>query len=467
MGLFIVANTVLFAQSLTIRNVTVIDANGVRPHQTVAITGRRITTVATSSSRAGIDGTGKYLIPALWDMHVHLWESDPMLNLYIAAGVLGVRDMGSHIDRTRRLRDDVAAGKILGPRIYTSGPALDGTASGNSKLPVLACPDPESARQSVDKVERSSADFVKILSGLSAEEYRSIAQRARVIRIPFAGHIPDSVTALEAVEARQLSVEQMFGIPMACTPLETSLREERDKARAKGDRAALGKIEERVYSTFSPRIANDLFHRMAQFNVWQTPTLTLWQRILLRDTERLKGTPEVRYVPEAVRKDWASAKSDDPPASPEKYEFFAKLANLIVHSGAGVLAGTDTGDPWVVPGFGLHDELKAMVAAGFTPLEALTTATLGPARYFQLEPSTGTIAKNKTADLVLLDADPIADIRNTRRIHAVIVNGRLLTRACLDALLAGKSGQCPAAAVSGSNPAPKPAATPARKRRRS
>jgi len=284
MGLLLVANTVLFAQSLTIRNVTVIDANGVRPHQTVSIRRNRITGVATSSSRTGINGTGKYLIPALWDMHVHLWESDPMLNLYVAAGVLGIRDMGSRIDRTRRLRDEVAAGKILGPRIYTSGPALDGAASGNSKLPVLACPDPESARQSVDKVERSSADFVKVLSGLSAEAYRSIAQRARVTRIPFAGHIPDSVTALEAVEARQLSVEHMFGIPMACTPLETSLREERDKARAKHDGAALGKVEERVYSTFSPGIANDLFHRMAQFNVWQTPTLTLWQRMLLRDS---------------------------------------------------------------------------------------------------------------------------------------------------------------------------------------
>ena len=130
-------------------------------------------------------------------------------------------------------------------------------------------------------------------------------------------------------------------------------------------------------------------------------------------------------MPEAVRRSWAEAKSDDLPESRPKYEFFAKLANLIVHSGAGVLAGTDTGDPWVVPGFGLHDELKAMVAAGFTPLEALTSATLGPARYFQLESSDGTIAKNKTADLILLDADPIADIRNTRRIHAVIANGRL------------------------------------------
>ena len=399
-------------QSLAIRNVTVVDANGAREGQTVVIANGKITAVGRGipAGAGAIDGKGKFLIPGLWDMHVHLWDDDPKPEPYVAYGVLGVRDMGSDLVKTRALR---APGRIA-PKIYTSGQALDGPRSGIRASAGIKVAGPEEARQAVDKLDKGMADFIRILSGLSRDSYFSIAQRARVIRSPFAGHLPGDVTVAEAIDARQKSMEHMFGLPMAFTPLEPSLREQRATARAKGDREALAAVAKRVYETFSPGLANETFHRMARFGMWQCPTLTLWQR-MERDKE----------------------------ASHEEYEFHARLVKLMYGAGTGVLAGTDTGDPGVEPGIALHDELRAMVAAGLSPLEALTTATLNPARFFEIEATHGTVAKGRTADLVLLEADPLADIGNTRRIAAVIRAGKLLDRKCLDSLAAGKTQSCP------------------------
>ncbi len=462
------------AQNLQIRNVTVVDASGARPGQTVTIARGRIASVVPTRKGAtgGVDGTGKFLIPGLWDMHVHLWESDPMQGLYVAAGVLGVRDMGSDFERVKKLRTDIAAGRVIGPRIYTSGPVLDGAGSGMKQAPVLECSTPEAARQAVDKVERMPADFVKLLSGLTPDAYRAAAQRARVIRMPFAGHVPEGVSIQEAIDARQRSIEHMFGIPLACTPLEPTLRRQRAEAIEKNDREALAAVRKRAYETFSPNIANQLFHDMARYDVWQTPTLTLWQRMQMQRLEPLATAPELKYVPEAIRKNWKDPRKEAEGLSAERqaalkeeYEFYARLAKLAWGSGAGVLAGTDTGDPYVVPGFALHDELEAMVAAGIPAEGALSTATAGPAKFFGLEATHGSVAKGKVADLVLLEANPLEDIRNTRRISAVISEGRLLGRKCLDSLLGGRQAGCAGGGgtVASPAPSPKPAAPASKK----
>ena len=461
--LALLAASSLCAQTLVVRNVTVVDVDGARPASTVVIAKGRILSEgrarAVPRGATVIDGKGKFLIPALWDMHVHLWETDPMARLYVAAGVLGVRDMGSDLVRTRALKADILAGRITGPHIYSSGPVIDGPQSTIEEAMVLKAGTPEDARRAVDSVEKASADFVDILSGLSADSYQSVAQRARVIRMPFAGHLPDSVSALDAINARQKSIEHLFGIALACSPLEPTLREARIQAAAKNDAAALRKVQQRIYDTFSPGAANALFHRMARFGVWQTPTLTLWQRMTLLDVERRTSAPELKYVPAAIRSTWT-----DPHRKLEKtkaaalaelrkdYDFHANLVKILSGSGAGLLAGTDTGDPYVVPGFALHNELELLVKAGLTPLEALNSATIAPARYFERESVRGTVHRGMAADLILLDADPLADIRNTRRIAAVIYNGRLLNRKCLDGLLEGKQAGCPSVYSPASRP---------------
>ncbi|MBC8164691.1 MAG: amidohydrolase family protein [Bryobacteraceae bacterium] len=460
----------LSAQRIAIRNVTAIDADGARPNVNVIVSGGRVMVASAKAAipagAAVIDGRGKYLIPGLWDMHVHLWETNPMSHLYVANGVLGVRDMGSDYARTSKLRSDILTGQIPGPRIYTSGPVIDGPRSGMKQAPVLTADTPEEARQAVDSIDKASGDFVKILSGLSFDAYQAVAQRSRVIRMPFAGHLPDSVTMLEAIDARQKSIEHMFGLAVACSPLEPSLRSQRADAIAKKDRAALVAIRQRTYDTFSPGAANQLFHRMARFGVWQTPTLTLWRRMSLIDTDRLATASELRFVPQSIRASWADPRKDLEGVTPERlasfrkdYEFHRALVKLLFGSGAGVLAGTDTGDPYVVPGFALHDELEALVEAGVSPLDALTSATLGPARFFETESSFGKIARGKVADLVLLNANPLTDIRNTRRISAVILNGSVLDRRCLDQLLEGKNTGCPSVSLT---PKPAPSSAPRR-----
>lgn len=461
---------------LAFRNITVVDVNGARASTTVVVNNGRIVSVDKDARLpAGatiVEGKGKFLIPGLWDMHVHLWEKDPMAGLYLAAGVTGIRDMGSNITRTRSLLTDINAGKCAGPLIYTSGSPVDGPDSGLTQAPVIKVSTPEDARQAVDTVERSTADFVKVLSTMSEDAYVALAQRARVVRMPFAGHLPEAVSAWAAVEARQKSIDHLFGMALSCSWDEARLRKDRAEAIAAKDYARLREIRKRTYATYTPALANQLFRQMARMGVWQVPTLSLRKRLALMDLDRLTEAPEIQYVPADIRKTWQDPREDLRKVSEEQlknfqedYAFHAKLVGDMVRAGVGILAGTDTGDPYVVPGFALHDELEYLVGAGFTSDQVIGWATIQAARYFGVEDSYGTIDKGKIADLVLLAADPLADIRNTRQIAAVVHRGKLLDRSCLDTLLTGKPAPCAFVSLP-AKPAPSSAPRPASSRKR-
>lgn len=392
--------------------------------------------------KTSIDGTGKYLLPGLWDMHVHLWEQQPMFGLYVANGVLGVRDMGTDLTRTKEWRTGVEMARRIGPRIYTAGSPVDGPGADNAKMPVIYAGSPEIARRAVDSLDGQGADFIKVLSSLSRDSYMALAQRARVIRAEFAGHVPESVTVSQALDNRQKSMEHLFGVALACSSVEQELREERLLAIDAKDYDALARIRVRSYETFSESKATELFNRMARFNVWQTPTLTLRKRLSLIGVREAVENPLTQRAPSSVRAKWDDPRKDLEKATKEQidrfqsdYEFHQKLVAMMQRKGVGLLAGTDTGDPYVLPGYALHDELELLVAAGLTPAEALRTATIHPARYFRIEARAGSIARGKRADLVLLDANPLEDIRNSRKISSVIVRGRLLDSKELNRLL--------------------------------
>jgi hypothetical protein len=408
---------------------------------TVVVRGGSIFSIGGKARLTGkiIDGKGKYLIPGLWDMHVHLWEKRPMFGLYVANGVLGIRDMGSDLARTQRWRQ-----MELAPWVFTSGAPVDGQPAGEkSKLPVHVAASPDQAWRAVDAIDGQKADFVKVMSTLSKDAYVALAQRARVTRVVFAGHVPESVTVTQALDARQKSMEHMFGLALACSSEEKELREQRTEAASNQDNAALARIRVRTYETFSEARATELFQRMARFDAWQTPTLTLRKRLSLMGLDNLARDARVKNIPEEIRSTWQDPREDLRKATPEQldrfrrdYEFHEKLVGMMQKSGTGILAGTDTGDPYVLPGYALHDELELLVKAGLTPAQALRTATVNPARYFGI--SAGSIAKGKRADLVLLNANPLDNIRNTRNIHSVILRGQLLERKQLDRLLKEK-----------------------------
>jgi hypothetical protein len=435
----------VFCSSINISNVNVVDVEtgSVRKGVNVVVSRGYITLVgATPKPKVSVDGTGKYLIPGLWDMHVHLWDQQSLFGMYVANGVLGVRDMGSNLARTKEWRSTIEAARRIGPRIYTSGSPVDGPGYDGVKMTVVRAGSPDAARRAVDAIDSQGGDFVTVLSSLSRDSYTALAQRARVIRAVFAGHVPESVTVSQALDARQKSMEHLFGIALACSSEEAELREARLLAIDAKDYAALAQIRQRTYDTFSEPKAAELFRRMARFDVWQTPTLTVRKRLALIGIDELTGNPLAAKVPAEIRSTWQDPREDLKKATEDQmarfkrdYQFHQRLVAAMQRNGVGLLAGTDTGEPYVLPGYSLHNELESFVDAGLTPAQALRTATINPARYFGIETRAGSIAPGKRADLVLLDGNPLDDIRNTRKISGVVVRGRLLDRKELDRVL--------------------------------
>lgn len=443
---------VCFGQSpqpsvLTIANVTVIDTTGGPPqlHRTVTVRNGRIEDVRDSAepkgkvSGAQVNGTGKFLIPGLWDMHVHMVFGDwfPQgkeitLPLLVANGITGVRDMGGELDVLQQWRKEISAGTLIGPRIVMSGPMLDGP---QPRFPSsIAVNAPEDGRRAVNDLKRRGADFIKLQSLIPRDAVFAIADEARKQGITFVGHVPDSVRAAEASNAGQKSFEHLIGIFEGSSPLEDEF--------IKGP-----KSEGKFLSTYDPKRAEALFALLAKNQTWQCPTL-VWERGgNLIDLADFPHDPLAKYAP-AYWKDvtWKrftaeivhDYNTDDLATRKRFVDKELEVVNAMHRAGIAFLAGTDT-PPGVhiFPGFSLHEELRRFVAAGFTPMEALQTATLNPAKFLGRENELGTIEKGKLADLLLLDANPLDDIRNTQKIAGVVFNGRYLSRADLDKMLAG------------------------------
>ena len=435
---------------LYIDDVTVIDATGAppQPHRGVMVRDGRIVGIVPGAELgkareklAGtwVDGRGKFLIPGLWDMHVHMVFGDWFprgkeitLPLFIANGITGVRDMGGELDVLQQWRKEITAGTLLGPRMVISGPMLDGP---QPRFPSsVAIKTPEDGRRAVDDLKRRGADFIKLQSLLPRDAVFAIAEEARQQGITFVGHVPDAVRASEASNAGQKSFEHLIGIFEGSSPLEDEF--------IKG-----AKTESKFLSTYDPARAEALFALLAKNQAWQCPTL-VWERGgNLIDEKDFAHDSRAKYVP-AYWKDvtWKrftdqvmhEFNTDDLATRKRFVEKELEVVNAMHRAGIPFLAGTDTPPGvYIFPGFSLHEELQRFVAAGFTPMEALQTATLNPAQFLGLQDRLGTIEQGKLADMVLLDANPLEDIGNTQKIAAVIVNGRYLSRADLDKMLAG------------------------------
>ena len=430
--------------TLVLTHVAIVDVTGnpLQQDMNVIIEGKRILEIvpATNSvpkSVRVIDGHGKYLIPGLWDMHVHTvfgdWlpkDENVILPLFVANGVTGVRDMGGDLEVLKVWRAQIDAGNLLGPRMVIAGLMLDGPIPRfPSSAPIKSAAD---GRKAVDDLKQDGVDFIKIQSLIPREGYFAAADEAKKLGIPFVGHVPDSVRATEASDAGQKSIEHFTGVFEGCSLIEDELM--------KGPKGP-GKF----VAAFDDARANALIAKFARNQTWQVPTLIWEHGQWLIDESDFSHDPLTKYAPAAWKdrtwpmftKDILKDMDTDPALVRERFTHMElEMANRMHKAGVPFLAGTDTAaGVHVFPGFSLHEELVFFVKAGFTPLEALQTATLNPAKFFGRQADFGTVEKGKIADLVLLDANPLDDIHNTQKIKAVVLAGRYFSRDDLNEML--------------------------------
>jgi hypothetical protein len=442
---------------VAITNVTVIDVERGRalPAYAVTIKGDRVITVApTSRTQFGnttrvIDGTGRYLIPGLWDMHAHLGGSgNPLLlelPLFTAHGITGLRVMGSPrepalLARMRQLQTATATGTLVGPRILAIASwAVNGEAGiTDSMPPFFKARTRDEGRALAQHFKENGYDLIKIYNNVSRDGYLGLTDEARRLGLTFAGHEPASLSAIELSNAGQKSIEHSRIFLFNCFPGADSLQ--KGLLRAGGTA-----MRRRMIDEYDPRMCNEVFRTFARNRTYITPTHVTRRMDAFADDSAFRNDPRMKCIPARQRMAWIADANgmvaSDPSAAGRRVymDFYRKglaLTNDAYRAGVPVILGTDAGDSFVFPGASVHDELGELVKAGFSPAEALRAATLTSAQYFARTADFGAVAPGRFADLVLLDADPLADISNTRRIRAVIQGKQSFDRAALDSMLA-------------------------------
>ena len=444
-----------------ITHVTVIDTETGKEatNQTVVISDGKIAAVTNSKNVAApastriVDGQGRYLIPSLWDMHVHRTEYESTYPIYLANGVTGVREMSGPED-ANKFRADLAKRHIDTPRLFLASPIIDGYPP---RWPdQIAVRNAEEARAVVDEQEKNGANFIKVYDRLSRESYFAIIDEAQRQDIPVVGHVPFEISAWEASAAGQKSIEHVHAVPLACSSHEAELRSR--LVASPNSWKLWNTIYMQAYQTYDDAKCQRLVTEFRRNGTWLVPTLVVFRSAAFSNDPQFRNDDRLRYFSGQMRtwleKPFVAERSTFETAdwTIERQLFTRRtaLVGTLFRAGASLLAGTDTPNPFVFPGFGLHDELALMVEGGVTPLGALQAATRNPAVFLGIIDKYGSVSPGKIADLVLLDADPLNDIRNTTKISEVFLSGKEFTRAALNQLLKDAESS---AAISSSNAA--------------
>ena len=396
--------------ALAVTHVTVIDCTGAppKPNSTVVIASGHITAVGPSDGVAipagahVVDGSGKFIIPGLWDMHGHLTDAtEDAFPLLIMNGVTGVRDMGGDLAQIDRWRSEIDSGTRVGPHIIRAGPFVDGPKEGVSNR--LTVRTPVEARRAVHDLRAKGVDFIKVHNALPPAAFFAVMDEARKEQIPVAVHLPQGVSSAEASDAGVASLEHVE------TMSESALW--RKGATAKT-------VEQAVDEILGPE-GQKLFQIFVKNGTWYVPTLVAYERgfvLWSNDPEALKPRLDI-------------------------HEKNIEIVRMMHKAGVQIMAGSDFSDWGMVPGIDLHNELALLVEAGFTPLEALQAATLNPAKFLGKTDTYGTIQVGRVADLVLLDMNPLEDIGHTRKVNAVVLGGKFFPLALIRAQALQNAGK--------------------------
>lgn len=442
---------------LVVRNVTVVDVTAGRTigNRDVLLKGDRIIDVApagrvsvTSTARS-IDGRGAFVIPGLWDMHAHLFpQIDPArqaLPLFTAFGVTGIRVMNSPmavgaLQWYRGIQSQIANGTLVGPRVLAIGSwVVNGDAGVTATMPgYYRTRTQDEGRELARHLKDLGYDFIKVYGGIPREGFLGLTDEARRLGIPFAGHEPSAVSAIDLSNAGQRSIEHSRVFLLNCWPGADSLRQRQLTT-------APSVIRQRMVDEYSPAQCAEVFRTFVKNGTYITPTHVTRKMDAFADNAAFRSDERLRYIPARQLVGWYTdangmVAGDPSPAGRKAFmDFYRKgleLTKAAHRAGVHVMLGTDAGDSFVIPGASVHDELGELVKAGLSPAEALRAATVSGATYLGRTAEFGSVAAGRAADLVLLEANPLDDIANVRRIRTVIRAGRVFERAALDSMLA-------------------------------
>ncbi len=454
----------LFEGALCIENITTIDPlDGLRENQTIIIQDGKILKIVPtaelklSTKNQIIDGSEKYLIPGLWDAHIHfgyIEELAPrMFDLFLLYGITSVRDTGGEIMFVKKWKDLATANPTDAPRVMIAGPLLDGMPNvydgsdvGHPPLSV-GSNSVEAVAKQVRSLTDVGVDFLKAYEMLTPAQFAMVMKMAKDKGLKVSGHVPLSMDVSSASNAGLNSMEHLRNLELSCASNADELLKQRQAMLVKGKSSSGGALRTSIHAAqreiaiknYDDQKADQIIQVLLKNQTWQIPTLALNNG----QTRRPFGQPEwqesFEFLPDSIRDQWKAiiekSMAEEPSAFREQYtQWILNMVAKIHKAGIPIMAGTDSPIGFLTPGMGLHEELVALVEAGLSPLDAIKTATYNPAKYFNLESELGSIKENMWADLVILDANPLESIRNTQRINGVVRQGKYMDRIGLDQL---------------------------------
>jgi imidazolonepropionase-like amidohydrolase len=446
--------------TLVITNLNIVDVTTgkIARNRLLAISGDTIKAVddtkmvARYKAHRYFDAMGKYAMPGLWDMHVHFRGGDSLIGankallpLFLANGITTVRECGG--DMTPSVMawgKQTTQGELAGPRIFTSGPKLDGPgAVWAGSLPVVT---PDEVSKALDSLQKLKVDFVKIYdSKISHDAYLEIIRQARKRGMRVTGHMPFTVELKEAASLGMNGSEHLYYVFKACSSKEDSITDLIRQQEHTDHPIGLFGALPALYNTYDSAKAKQLFKYLAEKNFTITPTLFISKTLAeIKETDHTKDSM-LAYIDPGIQATYqgrvrgARRQSDEVTQFKKKYDALCtSLVPQMYAAGVNVVAGSDCGasNSFVYPGTSLHEEIKLLVAAGLTPAQGLKTATVNGPKFFGVGNFYGSLQAGKCSDLILLDSNPLENINAIDRINVVMANGKLYTSADLNALLA-------------------------------
>lgn len=451
-----------FENAICIENITVIDPlDGATEGQTVVIKDGKIHKIAPStelklsSDNTVINGAGKFMIPGLWDAHVHfayMEEIAPrMFDLFMLYGITSVRDTGGRIELVSDYRKQSIANPTTAPRVKIAGPLLDGMPNvydgsdpGHPPLSV-GLKTVVDVNKKIDELNEAGVDLLKAYEMLTPEQFTAVINKARELGLKVTGHVPLSMDVISASNGGLNSMEHLRNVELSCASNADELLAQRGQM-LKNDKNLSGSElrssmheaqRETAVNNFSEEKAKEVIETLARNGTWQIPTLAL---NTLRAEQFMKQpwwSESIQYLPDTTATKWQSIvdrikESEVPPFQQTYAAWMFKMVGQMHKAGVEFMAGTDTPIGFQTPGVSLHNELAMMVKAGFTPLGAIKSATYNPAFYFGMQDELGSVKEGMWADLLILNADPLKDIENTRQIDAVIKQGQYYNQEALN-----------------------------------